>query len=504
MADYVPPIGIPAPAFGIDEVHTMYAGDYTYDYGSGLESYHTDTDGPYTHYIDNQHGSATDTDNEFGTPSVPRLTVPLTLTVGSVVEIHGGPYTYEVASRIPISGTGTAELPIFVRGVTGGPMPRFDRNLEIGYSSTSSYIIVENLDLQKAQIVRNGCSYISVRSNDCQDGGGVSVVSWDESSLDNIVVYDNDIYDNGDWESEVENDVHGVNVGELVTNLWVVDNRSYHNGGDGVQVNSGVSFSSDHIYIGRNVMYSNRENAVDLKQCNDAVVSENIIYGYRPVSSAPGEGIVVHSSPDRVWIINNTIYDCERGIVSSGNADLYIVGNVIYNIKHTSGGYDPDSAYSPGVGICARGGGVVWVVSNTLYDNDTHITSANSTPVHLMNNIFTDVAESHHIIYIYNAGAAASLMHSNLVDQSDGNISIVWEGTHTSIADFQSSTGKGAGCVEADPTFTNAGAGDLTLQTGSPAVDAGDSAMFLTLRALFLATYGLDIGYDIDGNVRPA
>ena len=46
-----PPIGIPVPEFGIEEVHTMY---------SGAPGYHTGSDGPYSIYVDNTAKNCSD------------------------------------------------------------------------------------------------------------------------------------------------------------------------------------------------------------------------------------------------------------------------------------------------------------------------------------------------------------------------------------------------------------------------------------------------------------
>ncbi|MDT8302834.1 MAG: hypothetical protein RQ760_15235, partial [Sedimentisphaerales bacterium] len=113
-----PPIGIPAPSFGINENVDMYIGQqYTFTDGRGTINYPISSvsGNPYTHYVDKNNSNATDTNNPYGTESTPRLTIPTTLTEGSVVEIHGGPYTY--GSRIwTWTSQGTAQKPVFIRG----------------------------------------------------------------------------------------------------------------------------------------------------------------------------------------------------------------------------------------------------------------------------------------------------------------------------------------------------------------------------------------------------
>ena len=44
------------------------------------------------------------------------------------------------------------------------------------------------------------------------------------------------------------------------------------------------------IYIGRNEMHDDRENAVDVKQSRDVIVSENTIHGYVPPPSGSDDG----------------------------------------------------------------------------------------------------------------------------------------------------------------------------------------------------------------------
>jgi len=64
-----PPIGIPAPEFGILETYRMY--DDPANRNPDLTYHQNSEGGYYTHYIDNTHPNATNTDNPYGTASVP-------------------------------------------------------------------------------------------------------------------------------------------------------------------------------------------------------------------------------------------------------------------------------------------------------------------------------------------------------------------------------------------------------------------------------------------------
>src|SRR3569833_2383562 len=88
---YKPPVGIPMPSFGIKESHTMYAGQ-KYAYSTGIAPYKNAGNGPYTHYIDNTSPNATDANNPYGTPALPRLSIPQGTPAGRDEKEHGGPY----------------------------------------------------------------------------------------------------------------------------------------------------------------------------------------------------------------------------------------------------------------------------------------------------------------------------------------------------------------------------------------------------------------------------
>src|SRR6185503_13380264 len=83
--------------------------------------------------------------------------------------------------------------------------------------------------------------------------GGMGMDSWDGNLAQNIVVWDNNIHDNGDVNATFDQDVMAVHVGVRVSNVWVVDNTMYRNSGDGIQINAGsaaVINTTHHIYVG--------------------------------------------------------------------------------------------------------------------------------------------------------------------------------------------------------------------------------------------------------------
>src|SRR5262245_5023514 len=73
-AAWQPPIGIPEPPFGINEVAPPRPNPWT-----------TPVAGYY--YVDESRGD--DKNNPYGTPRRPKKTIPDNLPAGSVVEVHG-------------------------------------------------------------------------------------------------------------------------------------------------------------------------------------------------------------------------------------------------------------------------------------------------------------------------------------------------------------------------------------------------------------------------------
>jgi len=493
-AGWTPPVGIPAPAFGITQTVESVYGSADY----------------FTHYVDNTHPAATDSNNPYGTPDKPRRTLPAVLPAGSVVEIHGGPYTYATAGdKIVVEANGTASQPVFIRGRSASERPVFTTKI----LPQGRYVIFENLTMDNVGFdIRpyNGGTIDTFAIRHCEiagDGSPGSGAAIMVSDTYDAVIYDNEIHHNGDASGGTENDRHGVSLGGGCTRIWVVDNNIHHNGGDSFQTKGG----SDHIYVGRNLMHEDRENAVDIKEAYDVVASQNVMYGYVPTDSSDGAVVGMHYDPQRIWIIYNTIYDGQFGISSSGADDVYCLGNVIYNIKPIGGdSHAPNSAYRAGAAIRAYNSGALYAYNNTIYDVALGIglQMLSSSRVEIVNNIIADVDEAltgYHIIVNGNStGIANSTMSHNLLYQSSGSVRISWDDSTYTFETFVNGvpgvSGFGAGCIQADPRFAGAAAGDFHLLGTSPAIDAG---IVPGPAATFYNLYGIGIEVDRDGEARP-
>ncbi len=129
---------------------------YTFTDGRGTIVYPDAGNGPYTHYIDNTAQNATDTNNPYGTPTLPRKTIPFDLPAGSVLELHGGPYTVanggghgSLGGKQCAHALGTASKPVFIR--SGDPNNRAVIGADL--YPLGSYMIIENLKFHPTNCV---------------------------------------------------------------------------------------------------------------------------------------------------------------------------------------------------------------------------------------------------------------------------------------------------------------------------------------------------------------
>lgn len=455
------PVGIPAAPFGVSE-----AG------------------GPATYYIDNTNPGATDTSNPNGTAATPRRTVPTSFPAGAVVEIRGGPYTGDVQWN----GSGTAASPVIVRGI-GGPVVT---GTALGLTGT--YFLIDGIVLQGMQVTING-SHIALRNSVVRNynPGRHSTTIAPHGSY--LLFYKNQIYNNGDSSGTAEADVHGIKPSTGASNIWIIGNEIHHNGGDAVQIGDAKTTEPwpHHIYVGGNTMHEDRENAVDIKQARDIIVSSNTIYGYQPSSSSNGEAAVTHNGPSRVWFISNIVRNSHTGIVCTGADQFYVIGNVITDIMHSAGSrYDAGSLYNSQA-ILVYGSTNAYAIANTIWSVDGGISNATgSTKMEFVDNIIGNLLQpSHHIAVSNTTAANASVMSHNLLS---GTVRIRWGQAATS------SLANCLNCRTGDPQFVNAALRDVRVTSASPAVNGGIAhAVYATFQGL----YGESIARNAGGLARP-
>ena len=512
-AVYSPPIGIPAPSFGIDEAHTMYD-DATYDFGTGPMPYPDAGSGPYTHYIDNTDPNATNTNNPYGSPDKPRLDIfdglSRTLAAGSVVEIHGGPYNYTGWKKI--ISQGTASKPIFIRSVDPNSMVRTQAGTDNLHDLRieGSYLIMENQEYYDGAYIRiwDNSDHIAIRSceihNPTDRWVAIGSVLSMQTYCDDIVVYQNHIHHNRRLKTppDTPDDCHGVSIGAGTENVWILDNHMHENSGDAFQASHLAIPAPRYIYVGDNEFHDDYENGVDLKSINDVVVSQNVIYGYETSATSAGDAIVVGSNgydpvppygPLRSWILFNDIRDSETGIRVEGAVDCWILGNTIHNLNGNGIILDID-ADSDNVNIIGN------TIVGTGGDGIHHHWLSGATNFRIENNIISDIAGDH--VELGQAIVDETTMDNNLFWENGSDIVIDWgTGGYTG----QDAAGINAlmNCannVVGNPAFVDEASDNFRIQGTSAAIDEGfESAAYDD----FYNLYSIDIEIDLDEVSRP-
>jgi uncharacterized protein (DUF3820 family) len=501
--DWAPPIGVPMPTFGITQTAPPPPDPWLVPV-------------PGFYCVDQFNRAATDTNNPYGTPSLPRRTIPSTLPAGAVVEVLNR-YSYAPTGYQQIQVNGTPDSPVYIRGLNARSRPDWTRDLYI----SGSYAIIENIHFTDHDGTLAGGLYLLAPSNHlavraCELSGnlvsqsGLRVESWNTSLNQHHVIFNNVVHNNGDVNSPTDQDVHGVHVGARAQYIWIVDNVMYANSGDGVQINAGTAAQAQthHIFVGRNTAHGNKQSGFWTKQAVDVIFSQNTSYHHRPGNSSYGTAMGEQYGPERAWFLFNHVYDCEYGIAQSSASGLgfgqniYIIGNVIHNIHHTTP-FNPNTGWSQSAIMLAEGPGA-YIVNNTIYDVDGGINSPGLAAYHLENNVIANVTEpqGHHVFVEQGGASAQSTLENSLLYGVGGPILITWPGgnNYTNLPAFVSGTGQGQNCLNAAPLFVDAPGGDFHLQSGSPGVNAG---MNSSVYGLFQTLYGLSINFDYAGTPRP-
>jgi len=456
------------------------------------------------YYIDNSV-SCTDNNNDYGYPANPRCTFPTTITAGSRVEIHGGPYNWTGTVYLTIQGN--SNHPVWFLGMPGSE-PEFQMNLVIkgtyGYFSNLNFTNNNTISIRPHDNIQT--DHILVRNvniqgtgTDVGGGSGIGISGLDGFLTNDIILFNNEISYCGDYQSVAENDFHGINTGSYVHDIWILDNLTHHNGGDGVQLShNGVD--SHHIYIGRLTDYNEGENAVDIKKANDVIVSDSIFYNYEKRNSSSGVALVIHYDPHNIWVINNKTYNAEWAYMTTGSTNTWFIGNLAYDIKHTGSSWDPDSGYSGGVGIHFRGNSSGGAINNTLDNIDTGIQlTVGNISYRLSNNIITNRTEptGYDIRVANSAISNITDIDYTLFDTANSS-RIYFNNSILDVAGLKSANECQHCPAETNPLFISPS--DYHLQALSPAHNSGNIEQVYTD---FFNLYGIDIRRDLDNVFRP-
>ena len=510
---YQPPTGIPDPTWGtihpIDTQAPPKPTSWPSEESTGF------------YYVDNTHLQATDSGNPFGYPDKPRVTIPEgDLQAGEYVEIHGGPY--RGGGQIIIRALGTEANPVWVRGGDNINPAHITGEMIV----KGSYVFLENFNFTENNRslrlrTHNGTSlnHAVIRSSEFSGPGtasgndsAVSIYGTPTQRVSDIVIYNNHIHDFGDDSpTSNENDYHGIIPGYDADRIWILNNHIHNMGGDSVQVGMASIIDEsrvDSIYVGYNKFHADRENAIDIKEADNIIISSNELYDYELVqngTSSDGTIVVIHNQPTNVWIINNKIYNGVYGIVTTGSTNTWLIGNEIHNIRRIpdtdsmtwgNNWNNPDSLYSQGAAIHFRGTSTGGVLNNSIYGSDTGIQLAQGNDGYtILNNIIYGRTDQfgHDIISNNSQLQNNSVINNNLFSNES---SIYWGGIKYTLNGFTNGTSQCNDCIIGNPAFKDTPNGNFSLRENSAAINIGTSI----INTHSFSTYYP--GYNIDSTLR--
>lgn len=533
-----PPIGIPEPDWG-----GTIGNPIELDAPKPPEIWTTNI--PKVYFV--QSGG---TNTNEGYPGNPRNEIPGILPAGSVVFVNGT-YTKD-HSGYYIRHTGTPSAPCWI--LSYDPLkPALATN---GWTFVNaSYLIVDNIDWDWSTSVTGGnlelgggVDHVCFR-NGSTTGRGIAEAENPDSKdaspsrnrstfviqssgslatnpTEQLVIYNMHISKGGNWQYAGEQndpDAHGISIGFPVQDFWIVDNEISYFSGCALQIGAGSIGSTNdangalRIYTGRNLAHHIAQSALWSKRSNDCVMSENTIHTLRrdTPSSPNSSGLGAQYGPRNLWIIFNTVYNCQSGIkIESGadlpgtNTDIFIIGNLLYNIHDMAGTIDDwrGNAHSGGgTAILLRGGLDHYIVNNTIHDFDSGILS----PIGKGNRFIEgNILSSRNPTVLgvdinFPAGDSGLLntVKYNIIQGVSGACYVrSGDTTYKTVASLNS--GKGPGNSNVTPTYINSSIGDFHLTRDSFGIDAFAGTAHKTY-ALFEATYGRNIAFDRSGISRP-
>ena len=427
-----------------------------------------------------------------------------------------------------LEANGTPENPVVFKGnntVFGDP--ELDH-----YSSVllkGSYIVLEDClftnamlrwDHQSHHVCVRNCKFHDIPTSPLamrqHYGGG-------DRSHD-IVITGNDFQDIGNWQTEFDEDYHCVSP--LTSyNLWVVGNTAARASGDFIQASHHARNNEcHHVYVAGNTIRQMKQTAGGVKYADHVIFFANDVEGLKPIGARPstwGEAFNATYGHSYVWVIGNTIRDCDGGVKvgNSWGPHHRILNNYIYGCRPTHVDNYPISVYDPvsrGYGISVRGGDDILILNNTIVDcwggiGIGYLERNDVKTVKIHNNLIVNPKESFGISWVnneetarrgsirnnavYAPGREDALFRffdyntSKTLNQVEGEFPEIWASNRFGV----------------DPMLKRNGKGPRTHKT-SPARDAGDPELVVSVIAEYEQLYGvsLNVDYVLNPRVRGA
>lgn len=498
------------------------------------------------YYVD--WNSGTDSGRTYGDPTAPRKSIPNPVPAGSRVEMAPGDYGGGVQMLLDAEGTSGA----WSANVSGPAWLLGASSLTTHMTNqcvfTGSYLYIDGLkwDDVPDHLVQIGRDAVSAPTHhllfrNCEINGGAQEFAFgmivsgkDDGTVENTIFYNNSIHSFGDMESETDVDNSVFATGNYIYHLWFIHNLCHtctagvRFGAAGGADPSEASELAQFGYIADNEIYNCLAAGLSLKYAKNVVYSSNYVHDIVDTTWSSSKCVGAQYAPNGFWLIfnrfeGNETDDAKHGLyLASTDEDpdpvvqvwpVYVIGNTFAGFRHGAGVYDAQNGNGPAA-ITLRGSLERYIVNNTIYDSCGGIYTEGSLEdsiTKFFGNIISEITEAgsgdndgKHILYGSGAVPANFQSDYNLCYQAAGDAQYRRnDDSYSGLAAWQAGTPEGDHDVEADPDFTNAGSGDFTLQSGSPAINAGDGTLIDTLEALYFSIFGVSIAFDRNGTPRP-
>jgi parallel beta-helix repeat protein len=356
-----------------------------------------------------------------GTQAQPYCTIgkaALVATAGQTVVVADGTYP----ERVVVGNSGTAADPIVFKPASGATVTVTGKANGF-YVSSRSYVTIRGFRVTAT--TSNG-----ILLNDSHD----------------IVVADNSVSGSG-------HPVSGQTAAGIeligVTNSTVTSNVSSHNSDHGIYLNPSSSGNviSDNEASFNAESYRRNANGINVTGPSNSVIG-NIVHDNEDsgLQFYPGGN-------NNLGALNVSYNNGDHGIDDLNVTGGRLIGNTVYhncasgiNVEGTSGNYT--------------------IENNIAVDNAVY-------PAY--NGIACNRRAGN--IGIWDSAPATTTVDNNLVYLSKPGIMYVFGSSYASLSAMRTGTGQEAHGIQANPQFSDAGAGDLQLTEGSPAIDSGNSGV---------------------------
>ena len=354
-----------------------------------------------------------------------------------------------------------------------------DKRVYIGFNPSGNTV---EIGTRSMAVTSNGSSYVTF--DHLWMESGTAQTAFASSGLTNVAFSNN----------LVKNAVSGIATSSTVgSNGQILNNTIYNTNGVGIIVGNGNI--AGWMISGNSVSYAGYADPSGGTQCSGIYVSVgtgtgNIIQNNDTFNNGLGpgnpsnvecHGIYLDSNPGgtQVTIQYNKAHDNFGAGIQVHSSNAVVAYNLVYGnamgilVEHSPIGVH---IYNNTIASNYHSGDTGADAGLCLQDNGTTVSALN-------NNIFYGnyyIANSSTLynrqIYVTTGSPNPSITASdnNLFYGSDaaGEILVDYQGTGYTFATWKG-LGFDAHGVSADPKFTKPGSGDFTLQSGSPAVDAG-------------------------------